>query len=330
MAGPVNEERIPSSPRGSRARLCRVALEMAASFAPEKGGDTVASYHRVAGLMHHLCAAIREGELAGMARESILSAIAPARDAHAESPFVARLQRWPRGYPGDFETVEYLCDGRNRATWGTLGWAIEEYALRTAAAQQHRNKVAWQAVKARAVAYEAAEGGREARILSIACGGSRDIFAAGDELSRSGARLVLNDLDPAAVACSLERLRSFRLQITPVVGDIFMAQRRLGEYGPFDLVLAGGLFDYLDARRAKWLIERLTRLVRPGTGRLCLTNIAAPNPYRIWLEYLANWIIVERAEGELRDLWASCDSAVECLTLDTTGLTWLAEVRPAA
>ena len=32
-------------------------------------------------------------------------------DIVAGSPFVARAQDWPRGYPGDFETIEWLWSG---------------------------------------------------------------------------------------------------------------------------------------------------------------------------------------------------------------------------
>ena len=55
-----------------------------------------------------------------------------------------RLQAWPRGYPGDFETVEWLCDARNRAEPGTVPWALEQCSLQSPLAQQHRNKVGLQ------------------------------------------------------------------------------------------------------------------------------------------------------------------------------------------
>ena len=61
------------------------------------------------------------------------------------SPLVHRLQAWPRGYAGDFETVEWLCDARNRAQIGTVPWAIEQCSLQSPLAQQHRNKVGLQA-----------------------------------------------------------------------------------------------------------------------------------------------------------------------------------------
>ncbi len=59
----------------------------------------------------------------------------PVRRIHARSAFVKRLQEWPRGYPGDFETVEYLCGGRSRAEEGTIEDICETYSRRSSSAR---------------------------------------------------------------------------------------------------------------------------------------------------------------------------------------------------
>lgn len=48
-----------------------------------------------------------------------MSSIDKAWYLHSRSPFISRLQSWPRGYPGDFETIESLVQQINRATPGT-------------------------------------------------------------------------------------------------------------------------------------------------------------------------------------------------------------------
>ena len=62
---------------------------------------------------------VAAGEEAGVERNEILAHLATARAIHHRSPFAARVTDWPRGYPGDFETVEYLCDAVNHAEPGT-------------------------------------------------------------------------------------------------------------------------------------------------------------------------------------------------------------------
>jgi hypothetical protein len=45
-----------------------------------------------------------------------------------------RCQEWPRGYAGDFETIEYMVSGANQSLPDTLGWHIEK--ISAAAPQQ--------------------------------------------------------------------------------------------------------------------------------------------------------------------------------------------------
>jgi extracellular factor (EF) 3-hydroxypalmitic acid methyl ester biosynthesis protein len=55
------------------------------------------------------------------------------------------MQSWPRGYPGDYETIEYLCECAIKAPPGTIEYFIDQYAVTCNMSQQHRNKLTWQA-----------------------------------------------------------------------------------------------------------------------------------------------------------------------------------------
>src|SRR2546426_816944 len=110
-----------------------------------QGEHTQEVMHRVVAGMHSICAAVLRAEEAQVDRARIQELVAPAKEIHSGSPLMRRLQTWPRGYAGDFETIEYLCEAVNRAQPFTLPWFIEGYALHSACAQQNRNKIAWQA-----------------------------------------------------------------------------------------------------------------------------------------------------------------------------------------
>jgi SAM-dependent methyltransferase len=147
-----------------------------------------------------------------------------------------------------------------------------------------------------------------------------------------GVTLVLNDADPDALALSERRAASARATVTTVPGDVFRAVRRLAREPAFDVVVAGGLFDYLDDRSATWLLTRLRRLLAPG-GALCFTNLAPGNPYAGWLHHLADWRMIYRDEADVRRLLraagAGPEEAVE-VSRDTTGYAVLVRcVRPA-
>ncbi|GEM_PF-5761281 len=111
-------------------------------------GDRQLDYCRVSAAVRHLCCSIRLTELSGVSRENVRTIVEPAREIHSLSPFISRIQRWPRNYMGDFETIEYLCSGVSRAAPKSTGELLEHLALNCVVAQQHRNKVSWAAEQA--------------------------------------------------------------------------------------------------------------------------------------------------------------------------------------
>jgi extracellular factor (EF) 3-hydroxypalmitic acid methyl ester biosynthesis protein len=285
-------------------------------------------YHRVAAAMHSLCAAILRAEESHVEKEHIRALVEPARDFHACSPLVRRFQTWPRGYAGDYETIEYLCEAVNHAEPLTVPWFIEQAALRSGCAQQHRSKIAWQATKVLQTCLQR----REARILSVACGGSRHLRMVQHSIAGSVPQLWLNDVDAEALDYSRTRLTPSGCQLETIPGNVFRSVRKLEAGAPYDLILLGGLFDYLNERRGAWLLSQLSSLLTRG-GKLCFTNIATGNPDRVWLEYVAGWSLIERDEKNLQSLVQESQvPGVADLSIerDPTGLTCLTELALAA
>ncbi|MET7551514.1 class I SAM-dependent methyltransferase [Streptomyces sp. NPDC005479] len=119
------------------------------------------------------------------------------------------------------------------------------------------------------------------RILLIASGGAADLRRVDPALLHPADRLVLHDVDPDALQYALTHLPpATRAQAVAAPGNVLRTAAHLAaDHGPFDLVLAGGLFDYLEERFARALIRTtLSRLCRPG-DTFYFSNIATPNPY---------------------------------------------------
>src|SRR5258708_37527785 len=74
----------------------------------------------------------------------------------------------------------------------------------------------------------------------------------------------------------------------------------LAVHGPFDLIIAGGLFDFPPDRWAIATLREGRRLLAPS-GRVVFSNIASGNPFRQWLAYLSLLALHEPAPG--RPLW---------------------------
>ena len=98
---------------------------------------------------------------------------------------------------------------------------------------------------------------------------------------------------------------------------------QVGRNGRFDLVLAGGLFDYLPDRVAIAVLRTACqRLLNPG-GRVLFTNIGCGNAYRTWIEYMAEWFLIHRSETEVVDLCRAAGFESDAIEVesDRTGLT---------
>jgi extracellular factor (EF) 3-hydroxypalmitic acid methyl ester biosynthesis protein len=280
-------------------------------------------YHRAISVVHDICDALTNCEAAGAPEAEVREIVTSAREIHGRSPFVTRLQQWPRGYPGDFETIEWLWRGENRAPAGTLAHAIETYALNAAIAQQHRNKVNFQAASILQAMFSA----RPCRVLSIGCGSSPDLRTLIDQVPLS-ASFVLCDSDEGALDYSRDKLAPIAAQCRFVQGMVPKVLRRVRDDGPFHLILAGGLFDYLSDRFiARTLDEAWKDLLAPG-GRIVFTNIARGNPFRVWIEYLAEWRLIERSEEDIRRVCEAAQiPAAPTLVRDATTLAIVATLR---
>ena len=147
-------------------------------------------------MYYGLGAGIARVEHAGLTRVQVREMVAPVREIFARSPFVRRAQLWPRGYPGDFETIEQLVSQANRAPERTLAWLIESYCLGSPFAQQHRNKVAHQAGL---ITEAILRPGPGPRVLIIAARAAPDLRLVPPQIIGHGCRFVLNDHDQAAL-----------------------------------------------------------------------------------------------------------------------------------
>ena len=278
----------------------------------------------VAGHVRAMCEGVLRCEEAGHGRAEIVEIVARARTIHARSPFVRRLQEWPRGYPGDFETVEYICRGENRAPDDAIARLCEEYSLSLPIAEQHRNKVRHQAARIAA----AAAANPRARILILACGSVPDVASILPELATFEGEIHLNDADARALELAQSKLAPIAERCRFVHGNALKVARRFAQAEKFDLVVAGGLFDYLPDRHIAYLIDGVFGLLLRDEGRLFFTNITRPNPWRSLIEYMGDWFLIERSDADIRALCDRAGVPAEAVSIerDETGLAMLVDV----
>jgi hypothetical protein len=293
-------------------------MQMLATRPPQ---DSAYIFHAAVGAIHGICEALLGCEKAGVAPDVLRAMVGPIRQIHAQSPFMRRLQEWPRSYAGDYETIEWLWRAENRAQ-GLFARALEHYALTSAIAQQHRNKVAFQA----SCILETQLSHAPCRVLSLACGSSPDVRSIAQYV-RPSTRFVLCDSDRGALEYSDSQLASISGQCELVHGRVPFALRSVRRYGPFHLIVAGGLFDYLPDHVVARTIDLAVASLLAQDGRIVFTNLATGNPFRVWLEYIADWPLLERSEADLLALAERVGLAASMtLKRDATGLAILASI----
>lgn len=281
------------------------------------------AYHKIAELIHFLIYGILIAEK-HLTREEIRALLPDAWRIHGYSSFGRHVQIWPRGYQGDFEAVNMIVDRIEKAPYGSLGWIIGHYALNSPIAQQHREKLKIQADFIKKICKEVSE----PRILSLACGSSRDFEMVQDELKEAGAKILLVDFEADALKESLQRLAEIGSQIETLFVDIRRLRiflRGLTEKdGKYHLIIAGGLFDYLSSSMIKMIIKGLFKHFLLEDGKFIFTNIASGNPYRAWMETMGNWKLIERSEEEIKELFADLNPEPEYkITREPTGFSWI-------
>jgi hypothetical protein len=283
-------------------------------------------FHKVIACMHDLCFSILEAEKNGIPRAEIEEIIQPARDIHSRSVFVKRLQEWPRRYPGDFETIEYICNLENTSQYGKIEYYIEEYALNSAMAQQHRNKVQRQSE----IILDTILNGKDTqKILSVGCGGCRDMLKIARYVSGLHFELFLHDVDSEALELSERRLGGMSGNVHTVSGNFLQSMRKIERAGPFHLLLAGGLFDYISDKHISFFLKHAFSKLLDEKSTLFFTNIKKENPYKVWQEYLADWKLIYRSEDEIRSLLYAAGVGEDQIKIekDETGLTFLVTVK---
>ena len=274
-------------------------------------------YHQTVAALHGLLACAEAAAEAGVPEAEMLATTVAARELCGRySRTLAHTQRWPRGYPGDFELIERLLDRDPGAEGGTLSRALETCVLQLPIVWQHRVKVAWQARLVR----RRLSGTGGIRVLSIGCGGARDLLLLEPhELGRL--EVVLNDLDPDALTLAEARLAGSVRRLTCIRGNALRSTIKMRVEGPFDVILVGGLLDYLPERAARVLLRHAGEMLNPE-GLLAVTNLAAAGPWRFMLRLLANWTLIERSHDEMSRLLQGHQLKAS-IALDDSRLTWL-------
>jgi len=255
------------------------------------------------------------------------------------SPFLYRTYTKPLGYAGDYEMVNMML--RNPYEGSSAFAKLLNFALlNTEPVVAHRNRIDYLVELLRSECARRVVKGKT-RVFNLACGPAVEVQRFLREYDESDlAEIDLLDFNAETLEYTRERMEESRraggreTQIRYFqrsVHQLLRAATQGGEedFTNYDVVYCAGLFDYLSQRVCKRLVELFCTMIRPG-GIVIVTNVAAANPRKAWMEYVMEWNLIYRDESEMSDLIPEgFPVARTSIKPDATGVNLFLEIERA-
>jgi extracellular factor (EF) 3-hydroxypalmitic acid methyl ester biosynthesis protein len=220
------------------------------------------------------------------------------------SRFNDRAFTKPRGYAGDYATIEMLYDDK-AAGDGRLGPLIDRWTLELPAARAVKNR---RTVLAEAIRQVAADwpGAESVPVTSLAAGPARELF---DVLAAPDAPNVLAtcvdiDHEALAFASGIAQQLGVANHFTFAQDNVVRLCQGRGHtaLAPQALIYSVGLTDYLQDAFVVDLMNWAYDMLLPG-GTLIVGNVVPSNPTKAYMDHILEWVLLHRSAEELCGLF---------------------------
>ncbi len=239
-----------------------------------------------------------------------------------------RFYSKPRGYAGDFMTIEFMYQNTPTGT-GRIGPLLDEGFLELPASQAVRNR--------RGLLVEEIQRTCETstadtvRVTSLACGPAAEVFdvlSSSKQASRLKVTLLDIDLQALAFVTDKAAKRKLQRQIKAVNGNlVYLATgRQQLDLPPQDLVYSIGLIDYFSDKFVLALLDYVYGLLQPG-GRVILGNYHPTNTTKALMDYVLDWKLIHRSEADMHRLFRQSRFQRPCtqIRFEAQGINLFAE-----
>jgi SAM-dependent methyltransferase len=255
------------------------------------------------------------------------------------SPWLLRSPVWnrslvkPHGYRGDYRILESMYDLEADACADPTQPAVCNL-LDELYRSVHSVQAVWDRRRWFAGLIERSLAAHQwpLRLLDVACGGARHLRDVIDRHPEGVLEVTLIDREPAALAyvdAWLPTAAAVDCRLicgSPQAAAELVRRSTSGSRPEFDLVISTGLFDYLPAAAARWLLADMADLTAPG-GTLAVCNFVPADRARIVAEWIADWPLVYRSAAELAELLPSALHP-ELETAPRGDLVYATAIRP--
>jgi CRP-like cAMP-binding protein/ubiquinone/menaquinone biosynthesis C-methylase UbiE len=275
------------------------------------------------------CAALRDGLREHVERNRGLADAIGAYAFRETFPFVMashlndRCFTKPRGYAGDFETINIIYEGTPSGD-GRLGPIIDRWCMAqpVSLAVRHRRGTMMQHIARIRDSRAEAE---TVNVTSLAVGPGREFFDVLENDAARRLRITGVDIDPGSLEYVAARAADLGMtdRLRLVQGNIIRMAlgKQKVEIPPQHFVYSLGLMDYLQDDIVVACLNWMYDMLVPG-GEAMIGNFDTRSPEKAWMDYIQEWVLIHRTPEDLVGLFARsrfADTPVE-VTSDTTNI----------
>ena len=241
-----------------------------------------------------------------------------------------RLYSKPRGYTGDYLTIEWLYRDQPGGS-GRLGAVLDRAFLDAPAVRAVRNR---RGLLAREIAQVLEQkDGSSARVTSLACGPGREVFDVFEGIENpSSLEASMIDIDFEALAFVSDKIakRKLRRQMNLINANlVYLATgKQKLDLPDQDLVYSIGLVDYFNDKFVVALMDYVYEHLAPG-GKIILGNFHVSNCCKAFIDYVMEWNLIHRNEEDMDCLYSTSRFGRGCTNIlfEDEGINMFAECR---
>jgi hypothetical protein len=221
------------------------------------------------------------------------------------SPMFDRAYTKPRGYSGDYLTMEMIYENAPQGE-NALARLVDQWVLnrKMAAAVRSRRQLLTDAIRA---AYQDWDGDGYMPVTSLASGSAREVFNVFAVLDQPRIRITCTDIDPEVHTYAA----GVAAEVGAVENTVFLQDNILKlilgsgktTLPPQQVIYAVGLIDYLRDRQVVTLLNWAHEHLLPG-GKMIIGQFHPSGPDKPFMDHLLDWILYYRGEDTMRELFA--------------------------
>ena len=224
-----------------------------------------------------------------------------------------RMYTKPRGYAGDFLTIQHMYDEKPAGTNG-VGKVIDMVFLNNPASKAVQNR---RGLLAEVIDETIDQNGNEStNITSFACGPAQELFDVNERLDDSQqVKANLIDIDIQALAHVGQKIESADPKIKFELFQenlIYLSMGRKKINLPKqDLIYSIGLIDYFNDKLVIKLMNYAYDLLKEG-GRVVFGNFHVDNPIKALMDHMLEWKLIHRSEEDMDRLFKASKFGKAC------------------